>query len=156
QAVGLALLYFRRDGFVIDKFTRQALSTFTFGTFISSVARTEATVTKLAFFGIQYPTLGLPGWVPIVSETAMWMAGAALVGLLWQAAKKQNRRVPFIALIPSVSLYFWFVRGTSMSSYFQLVPFFHGIQYLLVAWFMQMRERTEGVGKAPTRSRLFF
>lgn len=155
QTLGLALAYCRRAGVRLASWERIALEGFIYGTFLASTAMVEAETTKLAFFGIQYPTLGLPVAVAQAMQAAMWACAAGLVAAVALRWKRGEASLPAIVFVPAVAQYFWFLPGPALPTYFQLVPFFHGVQYLLVAWFMQLRERLAATGATPTRARLW-
>ena len=140
QAVGISLIYARRMGTPIGKLQRIGLSAFVYGAYLSSSARAEAAVTQLSFFGIRYPTLGLPIGISYGLEAVMWTGAAVFLFCAARSRLAGGKRLPLIALVPAVAHYFWLVRGPGLMTYFQLVPFFHGVQYLLVAWYMQKAE----------------
>ncbi len=152
QTVGLSLIYARRHGIAIGKWERLSLSGFVYGTFIAATAFAETQVTNLTFFGISYPTLGLPAVVAQGARVLMYGSGALFLAFAWRWAKANGRRVPLIVFLPSAAQYVWLVLGSETVSYFQLVPFFHGVQYLLVAWYVQADEakrRPGGSSKWP-------
>jgi hypothetical protein len=46
-------------------------------------------------------------------------------------------------LLPAVAQFIWFVPGSMVASFQEFVPFFHSLQYLLIAWAMHLFERFE-------------
>ncbi len=48
-----------------------------------------------------------------------------------------------IVLVPAAAQVVWFVYGFNVPSFYEFVPAFHGLQYLLVAWTMHARETSE-------------
>ena len=82
----MTLIYFRRAGIRIGKWQRLALSTFVYGTFISMNIQAEYGIGSYDYFGIKYPTFGLPDWgretfgepiLSIIPKIAMYMGGIA-------------------------------------------------------------------------------
>jgi hypothetical protein len=141
QAVGLTVLYARRSGFRLSRPMRWTLSAFVYGTFVTAAARVEAGLTKLSYFGIVYPTLGLPKEIPQAAELLMAVAGVTFLILLAFRSLWERRLPSPILLVPAAAHFVWFIPGPSVGTFFALIPFFHGIQYLLVAGYLQLNER---------------
>lgn len=153
QTVGVSLLYARRAGLPIGTWERRALVTFVYGTFVMQTIRAEGAGQKANFWGVAYDTLGVPEWAVTGVTVLLVLSGIALAVLLTLYARKEKRKIPPIVLLPAVSQYVWFVAGPSRQSFAEFVPFFHSLQYLLIAWAMQMAETARG--ERLTRSRLF-
>jgi hypothetical protein len=141
QTKGLTQLYARRAGFDPGPRAWLALSGFVYGTFFVSSARAEARLDRPDFFGVPYPVLGVPPWVAHAGE--VFVALCALVFLYYAVswAREHERVPPAIVAVPALAQFVWFVPGRTSADFLALIPFFHGLQYLLVAWFMQMQER---------------
>ena len=152
QTRGLSMLYARRSGFEPPRWAWLALSGFIFGTYVVSVARADSGLGRADFFGVKYPSLGLPPAAAPVLETLMWACGAVFLAgcLLW--CRKARRGVPAIVLVPAAAQCLWFLPGPGLPPFYLLVPFFHGLQYLVVAWFMQVQERAGQPRARPSRS----
>ena len=150
QTMGLSLIYARRAGMVIGKAERYALSGFVFGSFILQNALAEVGNNTRTFYNISYPSLGLPPIVGTIALTVMWGSGAAFLIFIIRWSLKSKRMVPPIVLLPAVTQFFWFILGSSNMTYYEFVPFFHGAQYLLIAWAMQLKERMDMKGFAPS------
>src|SRR6185436_5458169 len=105
--------------------------------------RAEGAGQTATFWGVTYPTLGVPEWAVTIMTGLLGLSGVALAALLVLYSRKERVRVPPIVLLPAVSQYVWFVLGPSRQSFAEFVPFFHSLQYLLIAWAMQMAERAE-------------
>jgi len=141
QTVGITLAYCRRGGIQLGPWERRALVAAVYATFIASAIKAEAALTEIIFFGIKPPALGAPKALSVAADWAMWAALAAFaLYVAWRWAKRRAP-LPWIALVPVLAQFFWFVPGAGLPAYFQTVPLFHGVQYLLVAWHAQMRER---------------
>ena len=151
QTVGITLLYARRAGVAIERAERLVLTAFIYGTFTLNSARAEIGRTTNTFYDVSYPTLGLP---EITGRLiTWWIAGAAilfaLVYLRW--CRRAGRLVPPIILLPAVTQFVWFVPGGSIASFAEFVPLFHSLQYLLIAWAMQLKERLDEGALEPSR-----
>jgi len=151
QSVGISLLYARRAGISLGGWERKSLAAFIFGTFILQTARGEVAGTDRAFFGVSYPTFGLPQYVATVSEFLMWAGGAAFLAYAVYWSVKNRRMMPPIILLPAATQFVWFVLGWRVPSYYNFVPFFHGLQYLMIAWAMQLKEKMDENEIAPSR-----
>jgi hypothetical protein len=143
QTLGITLLYARRSGFKIGKWERLALSTFIYGTFITQTARFETNVAGSDFYGIRYPGMGLPEWTVTVATTAMWIGGAAFLFFAARWCLNNRRWLPPIVLLPAATQYVWFVHSAGIESYQEFVPFFHSVQYMLIAWSVQLKEKMD-------------
>jgi hypothetical protein len=140
QTLGISLIYARRAGFQIRPRERLALSGFIFGTFLVQTAIIEAGQGLGSFYSVSYPTLGLPGWVPDVLRAWMWICGGVFAVYYIIASRKRGRPVPPIVLLPAATQFVWFYLGWKIPAFNEFVPFFHAVQYLLIAWVMQIGE----------------
>lgn len=152
QSVGLTMIYARRAGFRIGRWERMAFSGFIFSTFLVQTALYESGRADGSFYSVEIPTLGLPEIVPTVLH--VWMAACAL-GVTYFAVRwsLSNRRIlPPIILLPALAQFTWFVLGPRLPSFNEFVPFFHALQYMLIAWVVQLKERHDAtVGRAGRR-----
>jgi hypothetical protein len=153
QTLGISIIYARRAGFQILPRERLALSGFIFGTFLVQTALTEAGEGPGTFYSVAYPTLGLPHWVPSLLRFWMWGCGAAVLLLFIAKSRKAGRIMPPIILLPAVTQFVWFGLGWKIPAFNEFVPFFHALQYLLIAWVMQMGETL--AARAPADRRRF-
>jgi len=151
QSVGITLLYARRAGVEVTPRARLGLSAFVFGSFITQTARFEANPLGAQYFGIRYPGLGLPVWVADVTAALMYAGGLAFLVLTIRACRAGGRRLPLIVLLPALSQWVWFVGGSGEPAFREFVPAFHSLQYLLIAWSIQMKESLDRGGRAPSR-----
>jgi len=143
QSLGICLLYSRRAGYAISTTERRALSMFLFGTFLVSTAQAETYLQSLSFVGIVYPSLGIPWQLVAVLKLLMYVGG---LQFLLSASQRYLRgdRLPFIVPIVAVAQYVWFVVGIYAPSFYVFVPVFHALQYLLIAWVMELKEHRSG------------
>lgn len=143
QSVGITMIYAKRAGFMIGKLERLALSGFIFGTFIAPTAIGETGRNTNYYFGVQYPTLGLPMWVGESAKVMMYCSGALFLLLVLNWCMKNKRLPPLMLLLPAATQYVWFVAGASVAGFREFVPFFHSLQYMLIAWSMQLKEKMD-------------
>ncbi len=148
QTVGVTAIYLRRAGVEVQPWERRVLGAAVYSTFIALLLESEAGARTLQFYGIVFPSLGLPLWVATAGKiyTHLALAAFALVYLRW--CRRAGRLVPPIVLVPAVAQYTWFVLAAGTASVAEFVPFFHSLQYLLVAWSMQLQETKARTGRA--------
>jgi hypothetical protein len=151
QTLGISLIYARRAGFAIGKWQRLALSGFIFGTFAVQTANAEAGVTASNFYAVSTTPLGLPLIVPQLLTAIMVVCGLAFAVSLGRWSLRMRRLPPPILVLPAVTQFTWFVLGSRVASFNEFVPFFHSLQYLLIAWAMQLKEKMDIEGIAPSR-----
>lgn len=151
QSVGITLVYARRAGFALGRLERLALSGFIFGTFFLAVARSETGAGTYSYFGISYPTFRLPQYVAVLASHAMWMCGLLLLVLVVNWCVTNRRVLPPIVLLPAASQLLWFVLGSGDANFNVFVPFFHSLQYMLIAWAMHLKEQLDTKGVEPSK-----
>ncbi|MBI5201936.1 MAG: hypothetical protein HY925_10150 [Elusimicrobia bacterium] len=149
QTLGLSLLYARRAGLTVDPKERLVLSTFVFGTFAWMIARLESGAQMFVYHGVRYPSLGVPEWVATLMGAAVWVAGGLIVVRVVLGALKKRRTYPPIVLLAPAAQLLWFVAARAYPNYTEFVPFFHALQYLLVAWALQLKERMDETDARP-------
>jgi len=153
QALGITLLYGRRSGFTIGRVERLALSTCVYGAFVNSFAALDRSPADLSFYGIEYPRFGLPAWIDPVTLGLTVAGGALFLARIGQQALAARRAPPLVLLMPLLAHLVWFVaaKRTNTPLFLGLIASFHSLQYLLIAWAVQLKERREETGAAPTR-----
>ena len=143
QTLGISLIYARRAGLKIEKAERFALSSFIYGTFIAQTIRTETGRQSFDDSGISYPSIGLPDWANTAANAWMILMGAVLVLLIARWCWQRKKVMPPIVLLPAATQFVWFVPGSGWQSFSEFVPFFHSLQYMLMAWSMQLKEKMD-------------
>ncbi len=146
QSLGISLAYAKRSGVAIGQAERFALSGFIFGTFLYSIARSEVGCKEWppnSYFGVTIPVLHLPLWVATVAGMGLILCAAALVVLVVRWSVLNRRIFPLIVLLPAAAQFVWFLLGWRVPGFNEFVPFFHGTQYLLIAWAMQLKEKMD-------------
>jgi hypothetical protein len=149
QTIGLTMIYARRAGFLIGRRERMALSAFVFSAFVCGVIRFQRNGSNggfTGFYGMSIPVFPLPGWVDAATQAVMWIGALVLSGFVLVWCLAQKRLMPPIVLLPSVTHFVWFVPGASLKSFWIVIPFFHSLQYLLIALVMQLRVRMDVEG----------
>lgn len=144
QSLGMSLLYARRAGYGISTNERRALAAFLYGTFLVSTARAEVSVSPQSYSGITYPGLGVPWQLVIALSIFMYAGGIHLVLSAYRRYLDGGERLPIILPIVAGAQYVWFVVGNLSPSFYVFVPAFHSLQYLLIAWVMELKENRSG------------
>ena len=143
QSLGISFIYARRSGIELSLWQRRAFVWFCHSSFLAMTAQVESSTTLQRFGVVSYPTLGVPTFlVPV----ALAVFGGCFIFWLWtliQWKRKNERALPWIVLLPISTQVIWFTLGPFSSSFNQLVPMFHSLQYLPIVWWMSMKE--EGV-----------
>jgi hypothetical protein len=153
QTVGVTMIYARRAGFFVGAAERFALSSFVFATFLCQTINSQINPATFDYYGIKYPSLGLPLWMWLLCKDWMYLM-AILFALLFIRQSLQKRRlIPPIILLPPVTQFVWFVLSAEWPSFNEFVPFFHSLQYLLIAWSMQLKEKLDREQARPSASR---
>jgi len=92
---------------------------------------------------MEIPSLRLPEWVHITCEVWMYLSGVLLLLLVARWCVQNKRMLPPIVLLPALTQFVWFVLGAEYAAFNRFVPFFHSLQYLLIAWSMQLKEKLD-------------
>jgi hypothetical protein len=150
QTLGITMVYARRFGYKLDGWLRRMLTIFIFCTFIFQSARAEVGNVDRTFYGVTYPSLGIPAWVADVARTAMLVAVAAFIVLLFVRMAVARKFAPLMVLLPAFTQFIWFA-ATPAGQFTYLVPFFHSMQYLLLAWSLQLKQRLDQRHLVPSR-----
>jgi hypothetical protein len=151
QTLGITLIYARRAGFTVGRWERLAISGFIFSTFLVQVAASEAGRGVSQYYSVSVPLLGLPIWVVQILGVWMWACAAAVLFFAVRWSLRKRRPLPAIVLLPAVTQFVWFVLGAKVPSFNEFVPFFHSLQYLLIAWIMQLKEKLDSQELEPSR-----
>jgi hypothetical protein len=143
QTLGITLLYARRAGIWVGKWERLVFSVFIYLTFFTQSIGAEVGTGSMDFYGIHYPAFGVPYAAFLLSRTLMYGAMAGAIVVLGRWKMRAGKALPWIVAIPAASQFLWFVGAVKWFSFIEFVPFFHSLQYLLIAWSMQIRERSD-------------
>ncbi len=154
QTVGLTMVYGRRSGFFIGKWQRLCLSSFVFGTFLTLYAEYGAGA-RLGFdalfangdlgryFGLTFINIPAAEIFVTLCYAIMISGGLGFLYFLGEWAKAENKSVPLILLTPAIAQLCWFITAQKLGlfAFAALVAMFHSIQYLYVAWAVQLKEK---------------
>lgn len=143
QTLGLTLLYARRAGVSVGRLDRAAYAGFIFSTYLWLILSQEAGV---AAYDPRIPRIGMPEWAAFAALIGMHVCGLAALLAFARASLAAKRLLPPILLLPAVAQYVWFVAGSRLESFNMFVPFFHSLQYLLIAGAAQLKERRDEAG----------
>lgn len=148
QTLGITLIYARRAGFFVGKWERFTLSNLIYSSFLFMTARGDMiTAASDLVLPVQYDVeqyrLGLPDWVPNVILIWMIVNGLGFITLVIKWCKEQGRMIPAIVLLPVFTQLIWFIPGSFCPSFYLFVPMFHSLQYLLIAWSLQLKEKMD-------------
>ncbi len=144
QTIGLTMLYARRAGFEVTSFMRWAVTWFVYANCLEFQARAELPGTTVTFGDVVMPSMGIPEWTVDVAGVGVAVMGLLATAACIDAARRSSRGFPPILAVPALAQLTWFglsVGPFETPSYFEFVNLFHSVQYLFIAWFMQMRER---------------
>jgi hypothetical protein len=161
QTIGITMIYARRWGYRIDGWGRRALSCFVFSTFAVQSAWAELAIRthdvrsltggRRGYFGVEFGSLAVPTWLPGLLTVALWASLAVFGAYMLLQLQRDRRWIPWIVALPAASQFIWFY-APNVGEYAALVPFFHSLQYLLIAWSVQLsvglgeRKRGPSVG----------
>ena len=150
QTLGISLVYARRAGFAVNRFTRFALSGLIFSAFALATARVESGTGMRHYLGIDHPKLGVPPWAVDGLTVALCLFGVLFTVQVVRWCMRERRLIPPIVLVPLAAQLVWFAVAHDFERFQLLVPFFHSLQYLLVAWTVQLAERMAEPGVVPS------
>lgn len=143
QTIGITFLYCMRCGVKLNTFERRVFIGFIFLTYLLSTVRSEVSRTGFDYYGVQYPSFAVPQWLADVTEVGMWAAMILffVAVVLW--TRKNRQIIPPIVLLPALTQYLWFIQAVYMPSFQEFVPLFHSLQYMLIAWGIQLKEKMD-------------
>lgn len=143
QTFGLAMLYARRMSFTMTPGDRRLLRWFIYSTYLSLVATIETGVRRYQFYGVTFPTVGLPEWVAQAAWYAMLGLGVLVLIRLVVMRAVRRQTPPWMVLLPAATQFVWFGLGQQLPSFAEFIPAFHSLQYLLVAWSVQLKTQLD-------------
>jgi len=148
QTLGITLIYARRAGFFVGKWERFTLSNLIYSSFLYMTARGEAITAASDLilppeYSIERYRLGLPMWISNIILAWLIINAVGFVSLIIKWCQEQRRTLPLIVLLPVVTQLVWFIPGSYIKSFYLFVPMFHSLQYLLIAWSLQLKEKMD-------------
>lgn len=150
QTLGVTLLYARRAGLTLSSATLRFLSFFIFLTFLGPSMRAESYDSFVSYYGVSLPSFGLPEWVWPTSKALIVLSGMTALVLLWRSCRAQRTSPPLLLLVPAIAQFCWFIPGSGVKGFSEFVPAYHSLQYLLIAWAMQLKTRLDTHKQTPS------
>ena len=152
QTIGITMLYARRSGFEIGPRQRLALSAFVYSTFIVSFAYPHS-VEPAVRYGVSIPIIHFPAWFGAAMIAVMCAGAAVFLGFVFAWCRSRRCMLPPIVLLPAAAQFVWFMPGRETAMFYEFVPLFHSLQYLYIAWAMQIGLRLgEPAGSSAPRT----
>lgn len=150
QTIGLTMLYARRHDVAISPGLRRWLFVFCYATFISALLPAVGGGDSAEFFAIRHAGYSLPTWTRDVALIVVVVSALVSTVTLFLWARREGRTVPTGVLVPLASHAVWFL-FTDVSPWVVFaIPVAHSIQYLFVAWMMQLKENLDDTKSAPS------
>jgi hypothetical protein len=151
QTIGVTLIYLRRAGVQVRPWERRVLVSMVYSTLFTLLVRSEVKPETLQYYGIDYMNFGLPAWFLPLAGILTTATSAGLVACFIVWCRRAGRILPVVLLVPAAAQYLWFAGGWLWPSFIEFVPFFHSLQYLLIAWSLQLREKRDRQDIRPSR-----
>jgi len=148
QTIGITMVYARRAGFSIGRRERMALSAFVYSAIVCGVIRMQQSGSGgfVDYFGMSVPIFAVPESMDAAAQAVLWTGALVFTGLVLAWCVAQKRLLPPIVLLPALAHFIWFVPGAGLKAFWILIPFFHSLQYLLIALAMQLKLRIDAKG----------
>lgn len=138
QTIGITLMYLRRGGITLAPWMRSSVIGFAYCAFMTQICQLESLPTDIPYATLAIPLLGVPVWTVTLFRllTHGFLAVLLLAAILLRT--KEGVKLPWIAALPLFVQYLWFVLGSDVYAFQLFVSALHGLQYLLIAWSMQL------------------
>lgn len=151
QTVGITFLYAKRSGLEFQSIDRKLLKGFVYGSFLFALAGFEVRGSGSYYYGIYYPSLGGPAWIENFVHGGMIACGVGfLLVLAWRCFQQRRWPSPII-ILPSLAQFVWFYVASNLAVFGVLVPAFHSLQYLIIAWATQLKDKMDRQSIEPSR-----
>jgi len=147
QTYGIAMIYARKYGYAVSDREKWIIRAPIWMSYIYAVGGIELSGAYSQFFSIQIPNLGPwtakvfgPGFNTGLESGFGWIYWASLIAFaVWVVAKsiKIQRVFPVAAILVMGSQLLWYNRISNSASFYEFVPFFHCLQYLVVVFAFQ-------------------
>lgn len=153
QMVGIMLIYVRRAGIRVARWERPLLTGCFFACYFYATAEAEQTHQMVDYFGLLYPSLMWPHAVHTAAIVVLVLCGIAFAAVVARWSWQRRQLVPFIVVLPALTEIGWYVVGSRVAAFPSYQPLFHGVQYLFIAWMMQLKTRLDARGTAAASPR---
>jgi len=137
QTIGITMLYARRSGFEVGRWQRFALSAFVFSTLIVNFARPHDGE-PIMRYGVMIPHIHFPAWFGNGATAVMCASAAVFLYFVFDRSRSHQHAMSPIVLLPAITQLVWFLPGTQSATFAEFIPLFHSLQYLYIAWAMQI------------------
>ena len=151
QTLGITFIYCMRCGIKLSPLERRVVTSFVLGTYFLSTIRAETSREGFTFYGVQYPSMQIPELIARIAEYGMWIAFFAFIGMIIYWSYRNRRVMPLIVVLPAATQYLWFVQSVYIPSFQEFVPMLHSLQYILIAWGIQLKEKMDVKQIAPSK-----
>jgi hypothetical protein len=145
QSRGVTFIYARRLGLSFGRLERTVYSGFFTASYFRLVLGQESATGVDFLGGLSYPLFGVPSWLATGAQSMEILFGLGVLLAFARRSTVAGRLTAPILLLPAVTQFVWFEAGSRIPAFNALVPFFHSLQYLFIAWAMQLRERKESL-----------
>lgn len=151
QTLGISLIYARRSGFPVSSSTRLLFAAATYSSYLYPIIRAETGPGPFPYFGISVPSFHLPDFCGSAAFVLLAVSWAAfLMHAVYSPRYHSGRWIPAGVFLPILAQFCWYLPGSYVPNFYEFVPLFHGLQYLLVVWFFQMKEVKETYAQKQT------
>ncbi len=134
QVFGVVIVTCARRKFYFSKTERYLLLLNLFSIWAVSYLGAQTFNGTSEYWGVKYNSLGLsPQWANI----AYYVFLLTLFCIIWSFGKRYWLKNEFprpVAVAAIASLYIWYLPVFFHPHYYYLIPFFHGLQYLVLVW----------------------
>lgn len=164
QSTGVTMVYARRNNYRIGKIERLFLSGFIFSSFLfpvlwllgSDKTSEHSDLEPLLGYFSGFFDIQIPEWTSVPVGVFLGISAVGFVILMMkQAREKGDRFPPLMLFLPAITHFIWFAFSAEMGAlaFIALVPLFHSLQYLYIAWAVQLKELHKD--QAPNKKQAF-
>ncbi|MFV2055801.1 MAG: hypothetical protein ACC707_05000 [Thiohalomonadales bacterium] len=151
QTIGITFVYAMRAGINLTTLEKKVFAYFIFLTFFVSTIRAEVSREGYSFYSIKYPSFAVPQWIADIAEYGLWLSLFALAILVVRWSYKNKQFLPLIVILPAATQYLWFIQSVYKPSFQEFVPMLHSLQYIIIAWGLQLKEKIDIKKITPSR-----
>jgi len=151
QTIGITFIYAMRSGIKLSVVERKVFIAFIYFTFLVSTIRAEVSRDGYEYYGITYDSFGVPQWLATTAEYCMWAALLLFSVTVIYWCIRHRKIMPVIVILPAITQYLWFVQSVYMPSFQEFVPLLHSLQYMLIAWGIQLKEKMDAKNIPPSK-----
>ena len=134
QIYGCVIVSSALQKFYFNKRQKISLLVNGFGIWFISYLGSNQVVVEHIQYGIAYKTFAFP---PITLKTAYFVTAGSFLYLVWEMKEKfirERRWPPLNSLVAFATLYAWHIPALYHPGFFLMIPFFHSLQYLVIAF----------------------